>query len=900
VPSYYRRPAPSLPPAESLPFPGNLVRQCSDCELRASCTAPVPGEGAVPASVMFLGQNPGKEEDEWGEPFIGKDGRQLESLLFQCGLNREDVYITNVVKCLTRGNTPPKPGPVGACAKWLNIELSIVQPQIIVAMGAFAIRAILGNDADTVEHLHGRPIEKDGRIILPVYHPAAGLHDTSTLRFIYEDFQVLRGLLRGKSVSDYMVRDEYPNPDYQVLDTPEKLYRVASTFKGFGQVAVDTESVKQDSELWSVQASVAPGRGFFIPAKVYRSGVSSTASWGHIIVHYYLHDIKWLDIPGNDFTDTMVSAYLLGLPQGLKTLAQNLCGVKMVDYSEVVRPGQHRIALDYLTEASKREWPDPPELEETKWNNKQGRIVTRVKHPWHISRKIAKMFKDMEKGEDIDLWDKWRKIPDTERECVEKVLDTMPESSLVDIPFEDAVRYATRDADTTLRVKLKMEQLIHEAGLDFVLWMDTNILPMVREMMDTGMAVDLDHFRNLSVDYDARMRAKASEVASVVGHPFNPSSSKQVAEVVYNELGFKPTRTTATGLISTDDQELKKTGHPVAKGVIEYRRLSKMKGTYSDALLEWARPSKAGIPRVHTTLKTTRVETGRLASADPNLQNIPTRSKEGKAIKSGFVAPDGRLLAEGDLAQIEMCTQAHLARCRGLIELFLRGDDPHTLTASEIFGVPYEEAGKEKYRYPTKRANFGVIYMIGAKGLSAQIAEYIADLEMEGEPVDIEPWTEQDCEKFIADWYELYPEVRDYQLEMAAMARRYGYVADMFGRRRFIPEVSCPVRSVQESGLRMAANMPVTSSAQGIIKLAMGELWRGLPRTGWRDKAGWLMQIHDSLIVELEDDPEFVREFLVWMRGIMTGVVKLEVPVKVDFKVGKKWGSLAKYSLEEK
>ena len=403
-------------------------------------------------------------------------------------------------------------------------------------------------------------------------------------------------------------------------------------------VAVDVETIKRDTELWSVQVSTSPGTGWFIPTRGQFNRMDFSNIKPTIIVHHYLNDIKWLGIDDNNFFDSMVAAYLLGLPQGLKTLAHSLCGIKMVDYSEIVRPGQQKLSLQYLTEAGSREWPDPPEVEETKWNNKQGGIVTRIKHPWHIQRKIDKMFKDTEKGDDVDLWGRWNSIPDIERDCVEKVLGAMPESSLADIPFDDAVAYSVRDSDATLRVKLKMEQLIHDAGLDFVLHMDTAILPMVREMMATGMAVDIDHFRNLSVEYDARMRANAVELASVVGHPFNPSSSKQVAGVVYSELGFKPTKMTATGLISTDDAELKKTGHPVAKGIIEYRRLSKMKGTYSDALAEWAIPDNVGVPRVHTTLKTTRVATGRLASADPNLQNIPTRNKESKLIKSGFVA----------------------------------------------------------------------------------------------------------------------------------------------------------------------------------------------------------------------------------------------------------------------
>ena len=509
------------------------------------------------------------------------------------------------------------------------------------------------------------------------------------------------------------------------------------------------------------------------------------------------------------------------------------------------------------------------------------------------------MLNDLRDNPDTDLWDRWRSIPEEERAIVEDVLGAMPESGLADIPFEQAVQYASRDADATLRVYHKLKKMIADLDLDFVLDMDLGILPMVDEMMWNGMAVDLDHFRKLSEDYDVRMRVKSAELAGAVGHPFNPASSRQVAEVVYKELGFKPTRTTATGLVSTDDAELKKTGHPVAQETIRYRGIQKLKSTYADALIEWARPDENGIPRVHTTIKTTRVETGRLASADPNLQNIPTRNKESRQIKNGFVAPEGWLLSEADYGQIEMRTQADLAKCKGLIELFLKGLDPHTTTASRIFGVPYEEAGQNKYRYPTKRAGFGIIYMIGAMGLSTQINEYIADLKMENEPVDIDPWDEATCQKFIDDYYKLYPEIRDYQMEKAAEARRYGFTRDMFGRIRYIPEVNCPIRRISESGFRQAANFPVTASAQGIIKLAMGELWRGLPKTEWVGKVRWEMQIHDSLIEEVVDDEIVYLPFLRWMRDVMCGVVRLAVPVTVDFKIGKKWGELNKVSLED-
>ena len=899
---YYNRQPTVLPPPDTLPFPGNLVRQCSDCPLAKSCTAPVPGEGATPAEVMFVGEAPGRNEDEQGRPFIGQAGQYLESILFSISVPRENVFISNIIHCRPPGNRDPKPAEIKACAKWLNLELDIVQPRIVVALGAFAISHFLGAGAGTVEHLHGRPVEVDGRIILPAYHPAAALRNTNLIRMCQEDFQVLRGLIRGDSPSDYHVHDEYPDPDYKIAEGADGLQMVKSLAETAGYYAIDTETCA--GKLWSMQVSTRPGTAWFIPLPENHQGRVDLTDWdATAIIHNYLFDIQYINVRDDRFLDSMVLAYLVGQPQGLKELANRLCGIQMKTYREVVAGGQLELSLDYLNKVSKKEWPDPPEVEETKWDNKKGRIVTRIKHPWHISRKVAKILGDLESSPETDPFGRWRQIPEVERAVVEGVLGPMPESSLKDIPLDEAVQYAAKDADADLRVYLKLRKMIDDLDLNFVLRMDTDILPMVHTMMQNGMAVDLEHVRNLSEDYDARMRAKATELASIVGHPFNPSSSQQVAAVVYDELGFKPTKRTETGLISTDDQELKKINHPVIKGILQYRGLNKNKGTYADNLLHNNTLDATGVPRMHTTLTTTRTETGRLSSKKSDdgegmaLQNIPTRNKEAKAIKNAFVAPEGWLLGEGDLGQIELCTQAHIARCKGLIDLFNAGRDPHTESAARLFGVPLDVAAQTKYRYPVKRAAYGVIYLLGAEGLSAQIAEYIADLEMDDEPVDVEPWDVPTCERFIEDYYNLYPEIRDYQMEQLAHARRYGYVRDpISGRIRYIPEVTCPVKSVQEAGARMAANMPVTSSAQTIIKLAMGELWRELPKTEW-SATKILLQVHDSLVFELPDVDEFVRGCLGYVRSVMCNSVKLLVPVKADFKVGKQWGSLEKLDL---
>lgn len=888
-------------------FPASEIRACQRCNAYKNCTKPVAGSGAVPAQVMFVGQNPGKNEDMQGIPFVGQSGKMLNSLLAGCGILREEVYITNLMKCLTPNNTAPSLDSIRVCSFWLFLETELVNPQVIVLMGAPAIHSILGQDSGSVEHLHGRPVMKDGRIYLPCYHPAAALYETSQLRQLYDDFTVLKGLVQGRPVSDFIIEDQFPNPDYREITSKAELSDLYDLITDKELVASDVETVNSHSKtestdkLWSVQLSVQYGQAFFIGGDLAQQ--FRYPEKAKVIDHFWLNDTQF--ISHDCFCDTMVMAYLLQKPQGLKELATRLLGVQMQSYSDLVSAGSRDKAITYLQLASLTVWPDPELITEIFWDNKAGKIIEKSKKPQHINRKIKRILDDCEKNPAVDLFARWHTgITQQERSAVEAVLGRMPENTIADVEHAKAVTYACRDASVTMGVYQKMLPEIQELGIEYLMReIDLPILPLVQSMMDTGFAVKPEHFKALSIQCSAKMAELADGMSKMVGHPFNPSSSDQVAKVVYQELGFKPTKLTPTKRISTDDAELKKVKHPVIKDIISYRGLQKIKGTYADNLVNMAVPDSTGQMRIHTTLKTTRVETGRLSSANPNLQNQPTRTKEGKEIRKGFIAPPGFILAECDLGQIEMRTVAHLSQCKGLIDLFFReGDagDPHTVTASKIFGVPLHEAKQDKYRYPTKRAGFGLIYMIGGAGLSTQINEYISDLEMAGTPVDLGgTWDEFRCDDFIVEYYKLYPEIKVYQQEQAAFARRHGYVQDMFGRIRYIPEVYCPIERVRSAGDRQAGNMPVTSSAQGIIKTAMDKLWRSRFEMGFPDKLRFLMQIHDSLVFELIDDPQFMKEQLTYILKCMTTRVKLLVPITADVKVGYNWAETKKWCPDE-
>jgi DNA polymerase I-like protein with 3'-5' exonuclease and polymerase domains len=833
---------------------------------------------------------------------------------------RDSVVIGNVCNCRPPNNAEPKPNQIAACSHWLDLYLSLANPQIIVAMGAFAIRRILGPNAGTVEHLHGRTIVlPTGQIVLPCYHPAAALYDTSTLRQVNEDFQVLRGLVTDHPVSDYIVTDDYPNPIYTVADTPALVSQMRDEVRDVGEFAIDTETVNRNTELWSAQVSCVPGTAWFVPMAPKYTGKLDLKSWSSTaIVHYYLSDIKWLDILDGKFIDTMVMAYLLGLPQGLKELAHRLCGVEMTTYQEMVRPYQLELTMEYLSKVMSQQWPKPEPVEETNWDNDAGKIITSLRKPQPMNQKVKRILTDYAKDSSkVDPYERWKSISQPERNIVEEVLGLMPESDLSRIPFDDAVAYSSRDAQVTLRVKHKMAKLITECGLDFILNnVDLAILPMINEMMQNGMPLDLPHLKSLSADYAIRMATVAERAAGKVGHPFNPNSAKQVETLVYDELGFEYNgHLTQTKKRSTDDRELKKIQHPVITDILEYRRLLKNKTSFADSMVENAKPHQMsvfvdGIEKqteiwcIHTTLKTTRVDTGRISSSDPiNLQAIPVRNKEAKKIRNGVSCRLGWKMAAADFSGQEMRLMTHASQCKFFLELFHRGGDAHTEMAARIFGLSLDEAGKERYRYPTKRLNFGVIYGISAKGLADDIAEHVAEVRQdaiaEGEAIpDIPVWSEQDCDKLIVDWYKLCPEVKDYRLEKIAEARRFGYVTDIFGRRRYTPEVSCPIQDIREAGERYAGNFPIQGGSATITKLAMAALWKDRDVRGWRELVRFLIQIHDDITVEFRDTPGFESQVVNWMETTMGSVVKFSIPMPADVKTGFRWGSLEKMKHE--
>ena len=249
----------------------------------------------------------------------------------------------------------------------------------------------------------------------------------------------------------------------------------------------------------------------------------------------------------------------------------------------------------------------------------------------------------------------------------------------------------------------------------------------------------------------------------------------------------------------------------------------------------------------------------------------------------------------GDFSQQELRLQAHEAHCGNMLKLFRDGVDFHTATAAMIFGVPMDEAEKTQYRYPSKVTNFEIIYLVTPEGLCASIHEQALDIIVDGKPLDVSQWTISSCKDLIDKWYKVNWEVKDWQMEKIAEARRFGYVKDFLGRRRYIPEISCPIKQIQEAGERMCVNFPIQGGCAGITKMAMLASYESRNRLYSRDDVRFLMAIHDELMLEVRED--MVMEIAVWLKGIMDNVVVLDIPMVSEIKAGDNWAEMEKIKL---
>jgi uracil-DNA glycosylase family 4 len=933
----------------------------------------VPGYGRKPNSVLFCGEAPGREEAaaKPPRPFVGRAGREQDAYLARycatcshsrsvhesrdgrsktctCGCNRFRPlstrlwYLTNVCKQFTPGNPDPTPDQITRWTPSLIAEIAEVNPKLIVAVGAHAMRWFLGNEA-TLETCHGLVHHSgafdstltnrtpDGCAVLPIYHPAAGFYDNNIRATIDWDYgRVAEAIATIKSGQQLDFRhDEFEGAeDYRDV-TGTELIAILKTAK-FGSIAIDTEGSADDP--YSIQVCVKPGQAFVLRAeqsdfKLAIDYLQSLALDGiEFIVHSLLHDLEVcramgldLSIPGIRLFDTMYSAYLLRVEpsdvkgkrrskQGLKPLAWRWCGMRMTSYDETIGSVARDAQIDYLTDvlarAMKGVYPKPEQRVEI-----DNAGVVSLKRSQSVGNRVEGILRDVaadkrnKDGEPVDIEKRWKDIDRDMRRLVETDLEQpfpMPSiRMLAEKDFKAAIHYAARDADAPFRLSLRhkseLERLDH---LKPVMTDGMLVAPVFEEMQSNGMPASRSAFQSLADEMQDRMW----EIGANLSHtyysdrPFNPKSPQHASALVRRRgLAMQARERTETGDISTSEKSIEHLRYvdPAIEMLFTWREHEHTKDAFCNRILETAEDEQTqtdngnDIRDVRCDLLYTRTTTRRLASKNPNLLAITKHSKFGDMIRNCYVCPDGYTFAAYDLSQIEMRVMAHESRDKTLCKLFLDGRDVHDETASAIFGVSLDEviANHKKYRLPAKTTNFGILYGLQALGLQGQLWKQ-----------GLTHWSLDGCGGLIRDYFRLYPGVKRYIDDVTAEVRRTGEVRDWLGMPRSLPGAWSEDRKLAEEAGRMAVSHIIQGGAQSMIQRSMiwlrPRIWK-MRQTNGTD-VRWRLQIHDEVIFTCPDKKKVVKSL---DRLVIEGLtkhhgVKARVPIEAEAKKARRWGEL--------
>ncbi|EPF71804.1 DNA polymerase I [Acinetobacter indicus] len=432
------------------------------------------------------------------------------------------------------------------------------------------------------------------------------------------------------------------------------------------------------------------------------------------------------------------------------------------------------------------------------------------------------------------------------------------------IEIETAAHYAAEDAHVTYRLyEVLNEKLQRHPELNNLLHhIEMPVARVLTQMEENGIKLDLNFLDQLGVEFSNTMLQLEQQIIELAGQPFNVSSPKQVGEILFEKLGIKGGKKTATGQYSTSESILEKIEHPIASLIVEYRGLSKLKSTYTDGLQKQANSSSH---RVHTSYHQALTATGRLSSTDPNLQNIPVRMDIGRQIRKAFIAPEGRVLLAADYSQIELRLMAHFSQDDALVDAFNHGQDVHRRTAAEVLNIALEDVTPDQRRQ-AKAVNFGLLYGMSEFGLIRQLG-----------------FTREESQNYIKQYFQRYPGIYEYMQRTRQVALEQGFVETLTGRRLYTPDIDARNMMVRKAAERAAINAPLQGSAADIIKMAMVEVDKMLPR----DQAKMLLQVHDELVFEV--DANVADELAPKLAEVMQSVIELSVPLVVEVGKGQNW-----------
>lgn len=873
------------------------------------------GHGPTPNPVMLIGEAPGRQEANYGRPFAGRSGEEQENYLASHNHTARHWYLTNVIKEYTEGNPDPTEDQIALWEPWLVDEITICQPQLIIAVGRFAARWFLGNTA-SMRRVHGMPhmagcfdpsrTDRAPCPIIPIYHPASGIHQPRNQTFIAWDYAQVCKWLDGGKVRE-PIEDPYPDPIYKNVmgvDIEKYLYINSGRITEMG---FDTEGTPDNP--WSLQISCEPGTGYTLRCADpgFDRGIAALQRWADnpahtIIMHNAMYDIPMARAVGLELSlcniiDTMYAAYILGYEnQGLKDLAYRFCGMEMQSYLEIVGDAGRDKQIEYLQQATEivSSWPKPdPRTVRTN----DGIIKSYKSSP--IAAKIKRILVDVaankldKDGNPPNPYARWHKHPGSERYKVEASRDAiqavegimgrpMPQASLADIPLPDAVHYASRDADAALRLWPAMIPELQILDLIDLMACGMSHLRCPEEIQATGMPAPRDYFIALEYDMISAAHGIQDDLIATLGHPFNPSSWKQVAEVLTTR-GLKGLKKTPGGGVSTAKPSIQHLAYKddVVKRIFDYREHMHIADSFCRTVIDRTRN---GETHIHPQVQTTRTTSRRYAMRDPNLMNIPARTEIGMAVRHGYQCPLNYTFLSVDYGQIEPRVAAHLSSDQKLMDVYLNHRDLYTETAADLFGLPVSAVGKgTTERTVSKVITLGVLYGMAGDTLKGQLwAQNLRNYD-----------TDQ-CDGMISEWYQIYTGVARFKSDVVALTRHQGYIRDHSGMYRYLPAITSPNGKARAEAERHCVSHLVQGMAQTIMQAGMDALHVEL--INWR-AAGhnirMCLQMHDEIVLLVPDSLDIATVKAMTIHCLVNRCgVKLNVPLTASGVSGKRWSEL--------
>lgn len=872
----------------------------------------VHGDGPTDAPITYAAEWPGADEVREGRGLVGPSGKVNWQIAARHGrVYRTGNYVTNwarvQVSDADKKRWEKEPEEADEWSELLRLEVETIGSTIVVALGAYPVRALLGDSYNTY-WANGIPIRKGKQVFIPVVNAAAGFHQPDMLAKTVQGYQGVRDYLAGKIQAREWGKWA-PEPSVKVL---RDVWWVQDKFQhqNIPEVAIDTEGLKRNPYCLTFSFSGSLADSYLIWADD-RLALNTFLEFLQLhrptlILQNALHDagvlraMSGLNVWDYEVIDTLVWAYnLQDIPRDLKNMSRRLLNQDMQDYQSLVGPYQEQADQAWRDRAAASAWQ---QIELVRQVTAKG--VERIKDGMPYFKKVGPpialdLLKHFENDQEIQSDEQtWAEL--------QPGVGKRPGLDLDLVPRDLAIPYAGKDSSVTLRIEPILRGRIESEGLGEVAAVDHSVLPLIEDMQNTGLHMDVEKYWEVLGDVSTQRKETEKQIRELVQSEFpqhewpkdqfNPASGDQVGlfcKMVFQrdrKLGI--TKKTKGGKDSTDNNTLSqlRDDHPFIDLELKYKELAKYEDAYLLPMKNYIRQNEEGEWRVYFNLRTTTVVSGRLSAHSPNVLAWPARTKLGLRLRSIFTAPRGYLLGSWDLSQIELRLAAWASKDPVMLDAFLRGLDLHTNLASKLFGIPYEEVtstpeNKLMYRTPTKTIHYLLLYGGGGDKLFE---------ELRG--MGITKFSRAECFDLIADTWKVYRGVKTYMQSVGQELREKGFVSGIWsGRRRFLPGAQLPgewpMKSLRLEAERQAGNFKFQEGAAYLLKRTMATVHKTLyPRFQGQLKL-WL-QVHDELVGQVK--AEAWDAVNAAMRGAMTqdSALTFPVPIETEGNFGANWGAL--------